>query len=268
MRRKTGGILSKRWFYPLVYFLLFLLNTVIPPHASKGYSWEETGEVIQSLLMVSIEPHARLAPVFHIATVILLLFIWRYGERANRTFSACIGANYIFIAFTQVMGTTEEYGLVIMTGSFLTFVLIGLLWFWEAFSPKNDTAFTRLPLARYWAIPLAFLAFWSPLNFSNGWKLNFDPLLLLTSPGYGLTFCMTTPVILCLLTLFYPGVNGSLFRINSFVGIIYGLLNMQFLSSPQTLWMGVLHFPLLLISIYAFVLPYLGGKANDKGDRG
>lgn len=77
---------------------------------------------------------------------------------------------------------------------------------------------------------------------------DFDPLLLLTSPGYGLSFCMTTPVILCLLTFFYP-------RVNEFVGIIYGLWNMFSFLDPRTQWLGVLHFPLLFISIYALVLP-------------
>lgn len=90
----------------------------------------------------------------------------------------------------------------------------------------------------------------------------FDPLYLLISPGYGLTFCMTTPIVLCLLTLFYPRVNKPVYKINAFVGIIFGIYNMQFFFNPNTVWMGVMHFPLLFISIYAFILPRILKEAT------
>lgn len=257
MSSKIEKFFSKKWSYPLLYVLLFFLNTVFPPYASKGYSWEETGEVVYSLLRVSLKPYVHLAPIFHVATLILLVLLWRRGKRASRIFSAYIGANYVFIALGQGIGTTEKYGLVILTGGVVSYLFIALLWFWETFNPKIDTTFTRLPLIRYWAVPLAFLAFWSPIKSvpSIGAVPDFNPLLLLTSFGYGLSFCMTTPVILCLLTLFYPNINKPLLKVNSFVGIIYGLWNMLSLLDPQTKWSGILHFPLLLISIYAFALP-------------
>lgn len=248
---------SKKWSYPLLYVLLFFLNTVFPPYASKGYSWEETGQVVYSLLRVSLKPYEHLAPIFHIATLILLVLIWKRGKRASRIFSAYVGANYIFIALGQGIGTTEKYGLVILTGGVVSYIFIALLWFWESFNPKTDTTFKRLPLIRYWIVPLALLAFWFPIKSvpSKGVVPDFNPLFLLTSYSYGLSFCMTTPVILCLLTLFYPNINKPLLKMNSFVGIIYGFWNMLSLLDPQTRWSGILHFPLLLISIYAFALP-------------
>jgi hypothetical protein len=264
MSSKIEKFSSKKWSYPLLYVLLFFLNTVFPPYASKGYSWGETGQVIYSLLRVSLKPYVHLAPIFHIATLILIILIWKYGKRASRIFSAYVGVNYVFIALGQGIGTTEKYGLVILTGGVVSYLLIALLWCWESFNPKTDTTFTRLPLIRYWTVPLAFLAFWSPIRAIplKGAVLDFNPRLLLTSYGYGLSFCMTTPVILCLLTLFYPNINKPLLKVNSFVGIIYGLWNMLSLLDPQTRWSGILHFPLLLISIYAFVLPNIL-KANQ-----
>jgi len=90
---------------------------------------------------------------------------------------------------------------------------------------------------------------------------NFDPVLLLTSPDYGLTFCFTTPVFLLGLILIYPNVNQFAFRITAFSGLLYGLFNLTHWFNPDTQWMGFLHLPLLIISIYALILP----RINKKG---
>lgn len=299
---RVENFFARRWSYRLIYIVLIILNVFCYPWASRGYAPWDTGRVISSVLSVSIIPYEWLAPIFHVAIIILLIVMWRWGARAGRIFAVYVGANYIFIAFTQTIGVTLEFGLVILVGSLISYSFIGLLWFWDASVCRTETIFRKLPLWRYWPIPLAILAFWSPINLS--WSLisalqysvqfmqlllsnpyiswmivsdspmlfisiqfisnlftlilmspNFNPLFLLTSSGYGLTFCMTTPVFLCLLTLFYPRINEPAYKITAFVGIIYGVLNMPLLFSPYTVWMGVLHFPLLFISIYALILP-------------
>jgi hypothetical protein len=72
----------------------------------------------------------------------------------------------------------------------------------------------------------------------------------------GLTFCMMTPVVLAVLTLFHPTVNPAVLRVSSFVGMLLGAVNMivWFGLESWGWWMGVLHIPLVVISIYAFVL--------------
>ena len=65
-----------------------------------------------------------------------------------------------------------------------------------------------------------------------------------------------TPVYLGILTLYYPKVNVVTLRLTGLLGIIIGFWNMivNFLIMPDLWWNGVLHLPLLFISIYAFVL--------------
>ncbi|MBS7279722.1 MAG: hypothetical protein KIH09_07770 [Candidatus Freyarchaeota archaeon] len=298
---RVENFFARRRSYLLIYIILIILNMFGYPLASRGYALSDTGRVISSLLSVSTIPYEWLAPIFHVATIILLVVMWRWGAGASRIFAVYVGANYIFIAFAQTIGVTLEFGLVILVGAFISYSFIGLLWFWDAAVCRTEIIFRKLPLWRYWPIPLAISAFWSPINVS--WSLisslqysvqfmqlllsnpyiswmivsdspmlfisiqfvsnlftlilmspNFNPLFLLTSSGYGLTFCMTTPVFLCLLTLFYPQINELAYKITAFVGIIYGVLNMPHLFSPYTVWMGVLHFPLLFISIYALIL--------------
>ena len=105
-------------------------------------------------------------------------------------------------------------------------------------------------------LPFVFLAFWSPIN--AGLSPDFNPLLLLTS-SFGVMFCPTTPLIIAILTLIYPKVNMYVFRTTSFVGLVIGLLNaMSFLLMPgYTLWNLVLHTPLIFISAYGLLIPFL-----------
>jgi len=90
---------------------------------------------------------------------------------------------------------------------------------------------------------------------------DFIPVLFFTNES-GLTFCMMTPLFLALLTLFHPKVNLATLRVNGLIGIIIGLYNMSvnfFINPAELWWNGVLHIPLLSISLYAFVLSYRTG---------
>lgn len=97
---------------------------------------------------------------------------------------------------------------------------------------------------RKWFYPLALLVFWSPISIEGSRALpNFDPLLLLTSPDYGLTYCFVTPVFLFLLILFYPDVDRFAFRVTALNGPLYGLFNLTHWLSLDMRWMGGMHTP-------------------------
>ncbi|MFX0136474.1 MAG: hypothetical protein ACFFDN_22730 [Candidatus Hodarchaeota archaeon] len=249
-----NNFFAKKWALSLIYIILIILNVIFPPISSRGYAAQDTGRVISSVLNTSIIPYVWLAPVFHILTIIFIICIWRLGVKVSRAFSLYIGINYIFIGLIQNFGETWEFGFVILIGTMITEFLIGFLWLWDAYNPRTETRFEKLPLWRYWSIPLAILAFWCPINPPNMGP-HFDPLFLLISAGYGLTFCMTTPIFLCVLTIFYPRVNKPVLKITACAGVIMGVLNIFNLLIPYTFWMGILHIPLLSISIYVFILP-------------
>jgi len=76
---------------------------------------------------------------------------------------------------------------------------------------------------------------------------------------------MMTPAYLAILTLYYPKVNIATLRVTSLVGTIIGFYNMMtnFLIDPGKLWWnGVLHIPLVVISIYALVLSLKSKKSE------
>lgn len=91
----------------------------------------------------------------------------------------------------------------------------------------------------------------------------FYPLLLLTSPDFGLAYCFATPVFMFLLILFYPNVNAFAFRISAFIGLLYGLFNLSHCFHPGMAWMGALHLPLLVISAVALFLPVFRWKSAE-----
>jgi drug/metabolite transporter superfamily protein YnfA len=206
--------------------------------------------------MVSVNPHKWLGPIFHIATILIVLLIAVQPARMGRVLAAYMGLNYLVIAFVQTMATTAKYGFVLQTGGFIADSILGAVWIVVAIRGGLDTSFKNVVWHRYLLLPLAVLAFWSPWTLSGAAIIpNFDPLLLLTSPDYGLTYCLTTPVFLFLLILFYPNINSFAYRITAFNGLIYGLFNLTHWFNSDTRWMGFLHLPLLLISLYALILP-------------
>jgi Na+(H+)/acetate symporter ActP len=142
------------------------------------------------------------------------------------------------------------------------FLIVAGFWAWEAVVLKNDYTFRKLPIWRYWVVPLAVLAFWYP---SSKGRPDFNPVNLITS-GSGLAFCLMTPVYLTLLSLYWPRVNMPAMRVTSLVGLIIGLYNMyvNFGINPGRLWWnGVLHIPLLSISVYGLILSLKKGPCQQ-----
>jgi len=251
----TLELITRKWWFLLVFILT---GTITPPIVTKGYDPSKTGEIISYILQNSlIKFYSHLYPVFKIIPIILIFALILFGNRIGRIFSLYAGITYLLFAFLQGIAITDKYGFGVVTGNFILMILVAIFWFWEAFVNKNNFAPQKLPIIRYWVAPLAFLAFWYPINLES-MEPDFNPAYLFTNPA-GLAFCTMTPVYLGILTLYYPKVNILTLRVISLLGIIIGFWNMvgNFLIKPNILWWnGVLHLPLVSISIYALILSF------------
>lgn len=71
----------------------------------------------------------------------------------------------------------------------------------------------------------------------------------------GVTYCMITPVIIGIFILFDKNIYKPTLHIISYLGLIFGLLNLMtwFGFNTQNWWMGILHLPLLILSIYGLI---------------
>ncbi|MCX7682341.1 MAG: hypothetical protein N2508_10355 [Anaerolineae bacterium] len=260
--------ITRRWWFVLLFILC---GTILPPVATRGYEPPQTGEVIMHLLSHSFFASGALStwyPVFKVAPIALIVALAVLGNRVGRIFAIYGGINYLLSTFLQGIAITDEYGLGIVTSNFITILIVALLWLWEGWVGQNDFTPQKRPLLRYWVVPLALLAFWYPVNLET-MRPDFNPAYLFTNPA-GLAFCTMTPAYLGMLTLYYPRVNIATLRVTSLTGTIIGFWNIivNFVMKPQLLWWnGVLHLPLVFISIYALVLSFRA-HLNTTKERG
>jgi len=241
----------------ILFILLVILTcTFLPTLATVPFAQQDSTLVIREVLMKTSIAYLWLSPIIHVLTLILLVSLYRYGSRVGRITSAFFGSLLLFMAFGNHIAVTENYGLVVITGNLVSISIVAMFWFWEASRPRNEYIFHKLPAWRYWVLPFVFLAFWSPINAELNPDLN--PLLLLTS-SFGVMFCPTTPLIIAILTLIYPKVNAYVLKATSFIGFVIGLLNaMSFLlMEGYTLWNLMLHRPLIFISAYGLLIPFV-----------
>ena len=240
----------------LLMLVVLLICSFLPVFAASPFSQQDSSLVIKEVLMKTSVAYLWLSPIVHVFTVALLVALYLYGSRVGRVADGFFAVLFLFIAFGNHIAVTDTYGLAVITGNLVPILIVGLLWVWEIYRPQNDYVFERLPAWRYWVLPFAFLAFWSPIDTQL--SPDFNPLLLLNS-SFGIMYCSTTPVIIAILTLIYPGVNRTVLRATSFVGLIMGLFNLlsYFIMPGYTLWNLALHTPLIFISLYGLLIPVL-----------
>ncbi len=250
---KVVAAAAKQWWF----LLLFLLLQLIPPYTSQGYPLYEWGSVNAYILAHPIKgDFGPLYPLFQIIPLTLFVALFFAGKKVTRLFSAWVALSYFIIAFLQSVSISDRYGLAVCTPNLFTFLILAGLWTWEAASPKNKFDTPGGPIWKYWPIILALLAFWRPANPIT-LTPDFNLTYLLTS-GAGLSFCLSTPLYLAILTLYFPRVNKAVFIATGFVGVMMGLGNMllEFVIYPAWWWIGVLHLPLLVISLHCVMLSW------------
>ena len=261
------SLTERKWFYPLVYFLLIVIS-MWPPYTEVAYDPRNTQDVILNILMVSTLPYQAWGWVFHLGTfAVIALAIWK-PQIGGRVAAAYFGGNYLLIAALQTNATTEKYGFAVQTGALIASGLLGLLWLWVAWKDKLQVSFKDIPVWRWFLFPFALLVFWSPIGMEGSRVIfDFNPLYLITSPDYGLAYCFMTPVFLVLLILAWPQVDGFAFRATAFSALLYGLFNLTHWFNPDMQVMGVMHIPLLIIPISALLLAQFQPEARYRHAR-
>lgn len=245
---------ARKWLYPLAYFLLIIL-CFWPPYTEIPYDPRNTQSVIMEILMRSTQPYAALGWVFHLATLGLIALAITRPQLGGRAIAAYFGLNYLVVAAIQTHAMTESFGLAIQTGALVATGLLGILWLWVAWRNKLRLSFKDVPAWRWSLLPLALLTFWLPMSLDGGRVVfDFNPVLLLTSPDYGLAYCFVTPVFLFLLILSHPNTDEFAFRVTAVNALLYGLLNLTHWFNPDRVVMGVMHLPLLALAVIALAL--------------
>lgn len=251
--------LTRRWWFYLLVVLLFFL----PTQAEKAFDPRETPRVLAEAMPNALVYSApALFPLFKLLPLLAIIALALFGRRAGRAFAAYAGINLLVIAVFQSIAETETFGLVVIWGNLLVYLLVALLWIWEAFTGRNDFSPAHRPLWKYWVVLPALLAFWFPMR-SVPLGPDFSLAALLANSA-GLTGCMMVPVYLAVMTVIHPKANLPLMRVTAFAGLITGIMNVLqwFVFLPAAWWAGVVHLPLLSVSAYALLLAVRKGKEN------
>ena len=255
-------VLTKKWWLYLLLLLLFF----IPSQASRDFDPRESMDLIgQVLSNPLIYAFPLLMPIAKLIPAVLIGGVMIFGNRMRRAFNVYVALLYIALAIFQTTAVTDRYGLVVITGNLALVLVVGLLWVWEVIVERHNFAPRRRRLWKWWVAPVAAVALLAPVDAST-MTPDFSPVRLLSNEA-GLTCCMMTPVVLAVLTLFHPTVNLAVLRVSSFMGMLLGAVNMivWFFVEPWGWWMGVMHIPLVVISVYGFVLGQLGaGEASPR----
>ena len=259
--QRLESITRKWWFFVIVLALFF-----IPSYSSRPFDPRETSKLITAVLSNPlIYAIPTLMPMFKVLPILLIISLVIWNDTVTRFFDAYVAVTVLLFALFQSMAITQEFGFVIMVGNVVIYLLVAFVWFWETAIKANSFLPRSRPLWRYWVVPVAFLAFWFPLNTQTlGPDFSFAQL---ATNSAGLTTCMMLPVYLAVLTLYYPTVNLVVLRITGLAGAITGLLNVMqwFLLTPH-LWLGILHLPLLIISVYALTLSFRKSPTPHAGE--
>jgi len=252
IQEKLDTVTKKWWLYLLLLLLFF-----IPTYSSKGHDPRQSIDLIGQVLSAPIiYSFPVLMPIAKAVPVVLIVGVLVAGNKMRRPFNIYVAVLYMAIAFFQSVAFTDTYGLVVLSGNLALILIVAMVWVWESIAERNDFRFRKHPLWSWWVAPLAVVSFLAPVDTST-MSPDFNPVRLLTNEA-GLTFCMMTPVVLAVLTLFHPAFNLAALRVSSFAGMLFGAVNMivWFAVESWGWWMGMMHIPLVVISVYAFVLAH------------
>jgi hypothetical protein len=244
---------QKWWFY----LILLLLFFIIPSYTQKGASYEDSQNVIKEVLTNPlIYSFTPLLWASKTVIVLLVLLLILQGKRISAAFATVVAVFYTGIAIFQNTAQTSTYGFAIISGNVLLMLVVAVSWIVEAVNPKSDFTPAKVSPWKSWVVPLAALAFWFPVD-ASGSSPQFT-LANLVANGSMLTYCMVTPVVLAALIIFYPRVNLVTMRVTSYVGIMFGVTNEVewFVLHPSMWWMGIMHIPLITMSVYAFAITF------------
>lgn len=243
---------SKELIYSIWFKILLILITFAPLYTQKPYNPADTSLVIADILknplIVQIDFLLPLAKLLLLAIVLAVFFMDKAREKL---LFAYYGFILIPVSLFQNMGHSS-YGFSVIIGNIAIQIVVIAYCFWDLIKAKSKIK--SLDKSKLWVIPLMLLAFLMPYEIVGDKIL--PSLKTIFTNEAGLTYCMITPVIEGILIIFHKEVHKASLNAISFVGLNFAIWNMLtwFVFDIKNYWMGILHFPLLILSIYGLVI--------------
>lgn len=241
------------WFKVLLTTIVF-----IPPYTQMLYDPSHTPDVIaivmEKPLVLSIAWVLPLVKMFFLVVIVLPFIFDKFPHRFLLGYYVLILLN---ISIMQNMSFTEKYGFVWLIGNTLVQWVVLLFCLVDILKGKTLIKKENFVASRLWIVLLMLLAFLMPYSVKEGSvypSLTYDVFF----NESGVTYCMITPIVIGILLLYSKGVHKPTLSVISYVGFVFGLLNMMtwFVFQIENWWMGVLHLPLVILSFYGLLISY------------
>lgn len=247
---RTLGYISRKWWF---FLLLLVSQFLLIPYASRNFQMENINDIISTTLQNSFQMTiSHYSVYFQALSLSLFILLVILKNKMKLVFNIYVAVSYAFFTFIQNIAVTEKYGLSTVTVNVVLFLLVAYVWISEIFQAKNDYSFSNWKWKYSWMILFSLFAYLCPLSPDG---LDFNPLHFFRSNS-ATAFCLTTPLFLTIMTLNLPKINCITYRITAIIGVIMGLYNMLSFLNPYTVFLGILHIPLLTISLYCTLLSY------------
>lgn len=256
--------LSHRWWFRLLLAGCFLL----PAISEVSYDPARTTEVVRAVLQ---NPYAvsvpALLPIAKLALAAALVLPFVGARRAGRFVVGYYAAILLLVAFLQNMAQTETFGFVWLVGNTVMQLVVAAFCLVDAVTGRTTMTPADISPKRLWLLAPMLLALLMPYSIESGQVVPSLESVLWNEAG--VTYCMITPVVLGVLLIFPGGVDNRTLSVASFVGVIFGLINLLvwFVVNPQDWWMGVLHVPLVILAGYGLIVSRNGKAWRSGADR-
>ena len=242
---------STKWWF---FVILLAAQSILVPFVSRNFNPQNIPQMVSATL--NNAPQVRLGQLnilFQALSLLMFVLLFVFKNIVRTSFDAYVAVSYLAFAFIQNMAVTEQYGFSVVTVNFVMFLLVAYVWIRETLNPENNFDFSNFRWKYAWMIVLALFAYYCP--FTNHGEMDWSPVHFFTR-NTATAFCLTTPLFLTILTLNLPNVNIVTYRITAIIGVIIGLYNIMNFFNPHTVFLGVVHLPLLIISLYSAILSY------------
>jgi hypothetical protein len=256
---KNLAYISKKWWF---FLILLIAQFVLLPYTSRNFDMGNINDIISTTLTNSFQLQIGEYNIyFQVLSLLMLVLLIAFRNKMKLVFTIYVAVSYIAFAFIQNIAVTEKYGLSIITVNLVMFLFVAYAWIRELFHAKNDYSFSNVKWKYSWMILLSLFAYLCPISANGGFDFNPVRFFYMNSAT---AFCLTTPLFLTILTLNIPQINIATYRITAIIGFIIGLYNMLSFLNPHTINIGILHIPLLVTSLYCFIVSYKVDKGNSK----
>ena len=236
--------------------LVTVVLLFMPFMSDIDYPAEESGRLIVEVMRSSFASSAT--PLLPVAKLVLLL-VAATPFVARRDCRKVVFGYYfvvlVLIGLLQNISALTTYGFVWIVGNTVVQFAAAVVCLTDLLRGSSHILRGSLRTGRIWLLAPMVLALLCPYGTDLAGNLvpAFGSGVLANDAG--LSYCMVTPVILGVLLLFPDGISAPTLSYLSFLGLLFGILNLftWFVMNPASWWMGVLHLPLVLTSTLGLV---------------